>query len=186
MTGRIKEIQLPLVSDYQKGWLAGLLDGDGVIGLHISKTGSLRKNKRGFTWKPVIVFCNTNLDIIQAVCRLLNKKRPPRQINKANGKRRKKIWKVSLTKAETQWVCEHLILHGKERQRVLLIEAIQLSNKVGGRRPTDHPSELRLIQIYKAMRQLNKRGVSPSPTLLTHEESIYMALGLEYVEPQFR
>ncbi len=73
MTGHIKELQLPFVTDYEKGWLAGLLDGDGVLGLHVSKNGKSKKNKRGFTWKLVIVICNTNLNIIKFASQLLRR-----------------------------------------------------------------------------------------------------------------
>ncbi|GAI93341.1 unnamed protein product [marine sediment metagenome] len=33
MTGHIKEFQPPVVSEYEKGWLVGLIDGDGLMSI---------------------------------------------------------------------------------------------------------------------------------------------------------
>lgn len=186
MTGHIKELQLPLVTDYQKGWLGGMLDGDGILGLHISVGGKKRTNKRGFSWKPAVIVSNTNKDIAQAVCNFFNKKRPPKMVNRADGGKRKKIWRVQLNKSEIRWVCDNLILVGKEKQRQLLKEAISLIDRVGGKRPLDHPSEYRLIQIYQELRALNKRGIAPSKVFDSHQKLIYQALGLPYQTPEGR
>lgn len=198
MTGHVKEFQPPAVSEYERGWLAGLIDGDGFLGLHIDRTGCHRRNKRGFTWKPSIVLTSTSLGIIETWCQLFNRSKPPSLVNFADGKPRKPLWKLTLSRAEIRWVCKNLVFRGKDRQRQLLLEAIDLIDKVGGKRPLSHPHELRLIEIRRELGKLNRRGLGPSPLLALHEESmnrlkdgdrretIFEALGIPYQKPEER
>jgi hypothetical protein len=57
------------LSDYQKGYIEAMIDGEGCICLSKPK-----KKTRDFTLRPEIKITNTNLDILLKIKRILNKK----------------------------------------------------------------------------------------------------------------
>jgi hypothetical protein len=56
------------LTDFDRGWLIGLLDGEGWIGLLKMKN---LKSKLGFRLKPIISISNANRELIEIVHKLL-------------------------------------------------------------------------------------------------------------------
>lgn len=159
--------QQETISDIEMSWLAGILDGEGSIG--ISRLISHRKNA---TLTPRISIGNTNMEIINHVISIL-KKIPITMFIEKRQKVNNKNWKeavviqishISGVKDLLNKVTPFLI--GKKSQAVLLLSFVnsrmklyeELNRTPGkGGRGTPYTEEEK--QFCDQIKILNKKGI---------------------------
>jgi len=120
-----KDNQL-LSSHLDKGWMAGIIDGEGCLQLAHQK---YHKDKVHF--RPQISICNTNPEIIKNVCRIAKDNGLPLYILNfkpfSDPKRKRFLWKVQIMglKRCKQWI-EYISdsLMGKKVQAQILKDFI--------------------------------------------------------------
>lgn len=141
---RVREL-----SEWEKGWVAGIIDAEGCL--------TIRKHRRGtkyIEYCPVLTVTNTSLKLSSKLQRTIgtgylynhDKRRKPQHKGTLRYELDSKGLRVLLPQIE-------LVI--KERQRVLLLEALK---KLG---VEDRQGRERLEQIYQEVRRLNKRGFQP-------------------------
>lgn len=159
--------QQETISDIEMSWLAGILDGEGSIG--ISRMMSHRKNP---TLTPRISIGNTNMDIINHVVDIL-KRIPITMFVEKRQKVNNKNWKqasviqishISGVKSLLDKVTPFLI--GKKSQAELLLSFVNSRMEVykklnrtpgSGGRGTPYTEEEQ--QLCDQIKILNKKGI---------------------------
>jgi len=127
-----------------------MIDGEGQISLHKLK----RKNiKRGFEWRPYVEVAATCSDILDPLQDFLGDGHPYTRKGKGN---RKTLYAYRMNRSDMRRILPGLSLVIKERQRVLLIEA--LSILFGSGTKLTLKDEERLEEIYQEIKKLNKKG----------------------------
>jgi hypothetical protein len=130
------------------GWLAGIMDGEGSIGLYRRKIPGYRD-----IFLVGLVVANTKKIIVDKVFELVGVG-DMRKRRSHNPKHKDAyVWQVfsASTAKVLNGLCQHLV--GKKEQCELASEAVQLSTR--GRY---NPNHRRLSQIHRRMRTLNKKG----------------------------
>jgi len=154
------------LTEREKGWLEGIIDGEGCISIGKSKSKS---SKQGFFWNPICVVSNTNLKICEKVKELFSDtnadyiggcitKRQPKLGNS------KIIYTFSAKRYSMKYILPQIKFIAKERQREIVIKAMDILEKYkisniygnGQGRPDDIENEM--IKLYEEMKMLNKRG----------------------------
>lgn len=150
-----KEIQLlkrkiNKLTDFEKGFIAGLIEGEGYIGIR-----RLKRNNGLFILKPCIEITNTKRELLEYVQERLNGK-----INqKARNKNRKDCWGWSIEKQPLILVllkdfCKYFIIKRKQAQALLTFCSLRLNN------PPNSPYSNKEVVLYERLKRLNKRGIS--------------------------
>ena len=109
------------------------------------------------SWTPTLRICNTNREIIGQIRQLLGPL--PVRIRDPTP-RRKTVYDVSCTSSVLRWVLPQLRLIAKERQRVLLLEALDIlaTRRGSSQYWIGDGGTGRLREIYQEIRRLNKKG----------------------------
>lgn len=128
------------LSEFDRGWISGLVDGDG--GLHFGRS----KGK----WDIYLYVSNTNLSMLEFLADMIGQgfiilKSEASETHKACYEYRVKAQNAL---ADLLFV---LKLHDKEGQRKLMLEALVRSYEI---------SDLRMEEIEREVKQLNLRGPS--------------------------
>ena len=138
------------LTDYEKGWLEAMIDGEGSISLLKEKRP---KFKAGFTYKPRINVSNTCLprlekakNIVGGGC-IIGQDRPDR----------KRIYNLDVSANKIREILPQIKLVAKEEQKNLLLKAlIILSRRCGRGLPPRTTEEIKkLEEIYKSIRGKN-------------------------------
>lgn len=135
-------------TDYTKGWIEALIDGEGSLSL-VKETRPLFA--AGCTYKPRLNIGNKNLGLLKRAQSIIS-----------GGcivhSRKREIYLLDISANGLRRLLPQITLIVKERQRLLLLEALEiLSKRKGGR---GQPSPLRterLKEIYQEIRKLNGR-----------------------------
>jgi len=140
------------LSDTEKGYLAGFLDGEGSIQLttHQSPKGVIKTKRRPFTWGAYITITNTNHESIAYLNRLIGGATLVRHY----GDRKKPIYRLTLCSNKIRIVLPQIknLLIVKRNHAELLLQALELINE-SHYKHIDHDKELAII--YKKIRGLN-------------------------------
>lgn len=150
------------IVDYAReaAWLAGIIDGEGYIGL-------CKQLKGVGNFYPKIDITNTNLEMIEKIQAIYKKLVIDKEIKKYNkGKFHKQVYNVGLTKKESIIELLNIVkdfLIAKKEQATLLQEwceirtknPITTSKRDGLKKRNCYDREL---QIYEKLKELNKRG----------------------------
>jgi len=140
------------ISERDLGWLEGFIDGEGTLGFYKARN---TQTKRGFGWAPLLKIGNTHLGSLQRVADLLG----GGNIVRTNDETRNPNWKRSYSYDASSGILRRILprirLTIKEKQRILLLEALELLSAQSRR---NVPYDSRLEEIYLAMKVLNKRG----------------------------
>jgi len=133
------------MKEWERAWLAAAIDGEGTISLHRNGGGKVRPSLRGFSYAPIVLVCNTNLDFckfaqkITGVGRIqtIKRKAPYKTLYRwvVTGRRCKPILLE---------ICPYLII--KEKHAFSLFEAIGWIEK--NTRNTAHWHEARLVELH--------------------------------------
>jgi hypothetical protein len=142
------------LSEYERGWLEGIIDGEGSLSLYSGRPREGRK----VSWQPILRVSNTNSRLLERVVELIGfshviADRSPRTPN------HKRTYAVVYGSSALRWLLPQLRLIAKEGQRVLLLEAVEILRKRRAKslRRSGFGSA-RLTEIHACMRELNRRG----------------------------
>lgn len=138
--------------EYIKGYLAGIIDGEGTISLHKVK-GRKSPKGRGFFWRPVAHMCSTNLELVEAIVDVCEGGSVTTSEGK-NGSETFYVYHMSM-KVQREMIPQ-LLLIVKKRHKELILEALDILRNVYH---LTYYDEYRLEQIYQEFKVLNKKGV---------------------------
>jgi len=149
------------LSDYERGWLEAAIDGEGYIGIRLIK---LKRHASSIEVHARVAITNTNTQFLERA----------RSIAGAGN-----IWKydrhnplhkprytLEIHADSLRWLLPQLRLTIKERQRILFLEYLAISDcrrrmpRPGHRGSASYTEEqrARINEIYQELRVLNKRG----------------------------
>lgn len=156
----------------EKGYIAGLIDGEGSICLH----KCVWKNRNGYFYRPSIKIANSNLEMLIWVknklnCGSIKRERP----NTGNWKAIYTLtFSANMIRQFLPLMIDILII--KKRQALLLIEFLKMSRR-GLPRYFKTYNIKKYDSFYMMLKKLNTRGVSEkeaefggSPTLNLRQE----------------
>ncbi len=139
------------LSDYDKGWVEALIDGEGWIGM-VTRKGGLKG------WSVRCLIANTNLFLLERAQKILGG-----QIQIARGRERigrKTLYWLTLSSGQIGKIFSELNLIVKESQRKLVLEAIPLlAERRAISRNAGDLNRIRLQEIVSELHLLNKRGL---------------------------
>lgn len=139
------------ISERNLGWLEGIIDGEGYIGIWKAKNSWSR---RGFTYQCIITIANTNKAIIDTAHRLIGG--GSILVDKRfHNTKWKDAFRLQVGPTVLRGLLPNLKLVAKERQRQILSEALDL---ISQHRNRHTPHDKRLKELYDEIRTLNKRG----------------------------
>jgi len=135
------------MNDRERGWLEGILDGEGSFSLSPNSTKACR---RGFSWQIKVGIVSTDRAIIEKVRAIIGQgsinSTPPRGL----GKKTVFAYRIPVKAFEALRSIE---LVAKEKQKLLILEAADLISK---QRAYHTPYDGRIEKIRLALRELNK------------------------------
>jgi len=146
-----------ILSEYERGWLEALIDSEGCLylGFRRERDGPLR------SFQSRIVIGNTDRFLLEKAAMII-----PASISEYSPKtsshhRRKQAYQLHWFSNTLRRILPQLKLVTKEKQRVLMLEALEILD----RRKKSHPQTgfsendtKRLIEIEADFRRLNRRG----------------------------
>ena len=141
-----------MISERDLGFLEGMIEGEGYLGLNKSKTKRL-VYKRGFQWKPVLSVANDDVRLLiklKEICKggFLARK---------GGRKRE----FRLTSGKIREILPQLRLIGKKAQAELLLETLELLEENRHKKNSEkRDNDPRLEEIYEEIKRLNS---SPTP-----------------------
>lgn len=119
---RRSEIMRKTLTDYERGWLEALIDGEGCISF---KKEPRRHIRRGYLWRVFLIIANTNRDIIYRARELIGGGKVILKKSYHNPKYRD-VYSLEVGHTFLTHILPQLRLIVKERERQLALEAIRL------------------------------------------------------------
>lgn len=141
-------------------WLAGIMDGEGTIGLNKVK----KKTPKGYVVSPRIAVANTDKLMIDKVCEILKRygiKHNVSTYKDKNIKSAKLVYKLGICSfGNILSVCEKLLpfLVSKREKALLVVEYIKMRLKVLESCGINDSYDGRELEYYDKFRKLNKVG----------------------------
>ena len=150
-------------SQTEIGWLAGIIDGEGYLGLSVAK--ELRTKAPSQQVTPMMHICNTDEAIILRTKDILNKLgiKGYCRVHNNYGASRKVVYKVQIKRQKAlkvllDCVGEHLTGNKKERAKLMLEYCnSRIQRYVKG---TSCPHSNRELELVEACLPLQRRGAS--------------------------
>lgn len=141
------------LTDYERGWLEALIDGEGSLGMHKLRTS---KAKRGFCWVCNLEIVSTCLELLEIAQKFVGAGRIDVKKEPRNS-RWKPSYHLVICPNDMRALLPRLQLVAKEGQRQLLIEALDL---VADHRffASKSKNDARLEEIYQELHLLNRKG----------------------------
>lgn len=156
-----------LLSDVEKAWLAGVIDGEGSIFLSKLTHGNWRY-RRGFIYVPALKVSNSNRAFSNKVRDTIGKG----SVNFVEEKRSrwKDRWDYTgsgfVLRGLLPQILPHMLVKREVAQRMLEYLSFVDANPIDGSRKQIPPSYYdRLDSLYLAVKRLNERGKNPSTEL---------------------
>jgi len=147
------------MKDIEKGWLCGIIDGDGGFRLG-RRRRQFKMHNYETSWVPVMEIGSTEdkmIPEVQRICKSQGSCFVDRR--KDQDGRRKNIYKYSLQANGLRWllpqIVDHLVV--KKEQAKLLMRVLEIYKRQG-HRARSPAIEKELQEIYVSMRTLNIRG----------------------------
>lgn len=145
----------PPLTDYERGWIEALIDGEGSLSLFSDKRPH---QELGCSFKPTLSIGSNDRPLVERARTIIG----AGSIRANNAAARMNVlWQYTLQSHGLRWLLPQLSLVLKERQRLLLLEALDLlaaRNGGRGRWSRDPLSGPRLLAIKADMTRLNRRG----------------------------
>ena len=139
--------------DYNRGWIEAMIDGEGSLSLFRE---SRPKTELGFSFKPTLSIGSNDKILLDHVFEIIGEG----SIRPNNAKSRKNtLWQYSLQSNGLRRLLPKISLIIKEKQRWLLIEALDIlkeRNGGQGRWYRNPNGGKRLIEIWEEMKRLNQ------------------------------
>ena len=140
--------------EYDKGWIESFIEAKGSLSLITEERPHYQD---GITWKPMMHIANTSLELMKNVQRILGGKILTRRI--------REDWQIihylQYYSNSLRIILPKLKLLSKEKQRVLLIEALEILSKRSGSKTSPQLGSSRLVEILYEIRKLNKKFFKP-------------------------
>jgi len=152
--GSSKRLMIPKIklSDIQKGYLSGLIDGEGWVGM----TRSISKKSGNYNYVPSIVIGNTHKSILDTkeeigvgnIC-----------FRKSKNKKHKNVFIWTLSSNPIRAILPQIIPHLKikKKQAELICQYLELVCKANIREYRSQYFQ-EVDEIYSKIKELNKRG----------------------------
>ena len=142
-----------MLTDYERGFLEAHIDTDGSVSLH-------RRRNRPFSWEPDLTFNNTCAELLEklrGICQggTVSPERPVHKRTTKGPFNKKQLYRYRVPKSKMREILPQLTFVKKERQRILMIEAMGMLRK--GKRHNEAETQ-RLLEIHREMGQLNEKG----------------------------
>jgi hypothetical protein len=151
------------ISDFDLGWIVGIIDGEGSIGLHKVRRKSVY-SRRGFQWDTQVDVSNTSKAIVQRFCDILGVCKLVLKRKRGN---RKPVWGMYINRDKMRTllylVKDHLT--DKKEQAELLLETLELLHLLQKKRDSKlfNIIQTRLDTIHFELGKLNARGLKSHP-----------------------
>jgi len=147
---------LQRLTNFEKGYIAGFVDGEGWIGLH---TGKMKyKGQTTIRLEPCVKVSNTNLEAFKFISKLIGAKHVSVDNVRQTTMNRKALWDLRMQRHKE--ICAFLkifkdLLVIKKNQAKLLLKFCKSRLSKGRGIPYSDEE----VQIYHELKELNKRGV---------------------------
>jgi hypothetical protein len=148
-----KQLKVNKLNQFEKGWIAALVDGEGTVTLHRSK---LKNGETGY--HPRLMIGNTNRELIEKVKTVIGSG----HISRCKSKNEQKpLWAYELSSRPLEkllpQITNHLIV--KKRQAEIVSEVIKINRTfIGGKRKFITSKELsKLTELNEELLPLNRR-----------------------------
>lgn len=153
------------MTEWQKAWLAAAIDGEGTIALNRS-TGGIRVSRRGFSWNPQVIICNTHRGFCEFAMSITGLGRI-QEVRRKVPYRTLYRWHVRGRSAKPLLLEVYPYLIIKKRHAEDLFEAIGWIEKsnYATARYVDFP----LRKLWRNLHKLNARGRKPEYAMLRTE-----------------
>ncbi len=137
------------LSQTDAAYLAGLIDGDGHIGLHLRRTNHSRL---GYTFQPRVEIASVNEEFLRTIRRLIGT--GCWKTRNRGFKSHRPVFHLTITAGTIRWMLPLLVPHLrlKREQALCVLDHLTLVKK--GR----HGHNPRSEELYKRMKLLNLRG----------------------------
>lgn len=140
-TKRMKKLTVPILTEYEKGWLSAAINGEGCL--------SIIKN-RGM-YKPSLLIVNTSIKFLAEILKIV-KCGGITKLYKPKGYKQCYILHIH-DRNNLEGILLQVNLIAKAKQQKIMLQVIKLLDK---RRQFESYSEI--DALYKQMKELNKRG----------------------------
>ena len=144
----------------KQAYLAGIIDGEGSIGLYKIKTYRAR---RGFTWKPTIQISNTNILLFDWIRKYLGFGSFARYKGHKENNKDRLVWRIGGSYSVIRLLKEvfpYLLL--KKKHAILLTKATRILKHYS--RHYSNKYDIKLEEIYQEMKLLNRKGKGVTDT----------------------
>ena len=151
-----------ILVNYEKGFVEASLDAEGTVALYRNHNKHW-DCERGFHWIPHVSIVNTNLEFLRKIKEICGGGRLYLKARRNLLRNQKALYIYEMNRGVMKCLLPQLSLVIKEKQRQLLIEALNLI--IHGGNSSEHIRQIQLLndkrleEIYIEMRLLNKRGV---------------------------
>ena len=138
------------LTQYQKGWLSGIIDGEGSISLIKEKRPHF---KAGCTYKARFNVGNTDLKLLKEAQKICGGghicKRKPME-------NRKQFWTLDISANIIRDIFPQIKLIAKEKQKQLLLKALLIIRRhITKTKPRTNKEIKQLESIYQEIRKIN-------------------------------
>lgn len=148
-----------LLSSYERGWLEALIDGEGSLMLIKQKSPQA---SHGYYYRPMVSISNKSYDLMQRIveiCRGHGCVIRDGRNHVRNQERNAVCYYYHIPANVLRIILPQLHFIIKERQRVLLLEALEHTNhRTRTGEPIGGDKWMRLESIYNEIKLLNRKG----------------------------
>lgn len=145
------------ISSYERGYLEGIIDGEGTITVVKNKSP---KYKCGFQFSVKCYISNTDMKLLQHIQKIIGSGSIVMHQKHRPEKNYKTSFRYQMPVKAMRILLPQLSLITKEEQRLLAIKALShLSGHKGLGKPLGQKYENELNKIVSRIRKLNQRGI---------------------------
>ena len=145
---------MKILSDYEKGFLEGIIDADGCVSLYKKryyKDKGHGSAKRGWTPSIKVMIANNSIELLQKIQNIINEKG---MIAEKRKKGYKKInYELRYSHDVCRWLLPQLRFIVKEERRIL---ALKILSHIKGNTRGDDAYEKKLEQLVKEFQKFQK------------------------------
>lgn len=146
-----------VLTDYERGFLEGAIDAEGMLTLRRLKS---TRYKVGHQFAVMGSIDNTNIEFLQKIKLLIGDGSICLHQRYSN-KNYKDSYRYQFTRSTLRWMLPQLKLIVKEKQRLIVLEALQMVNGHKGLgNALGEERTIRLELLVNEIRSLNNRGLN--------------------------
>lgn len=145
------------LSDFQKGYLAAIIDGEGMI--RINKAHDRRWSVEHYYLAPIISIVNTDAKLMAGIRDMVKVGRFFKETSRILGHKDKYVYNIASIngcKQILEQIKDGLIVKKRQADAVLKLIAIKETKTTGVVTAEE-------IELYEEVKRLNARGINPNP-----------------------